>query len=59
MVENNATGQFGKLLLMETGIDIKEKLLTFFRYFPYYFLIILEICDILYKFDKLYIFIIA
>ena len=29
LVENNATGQFGKLLQMETGIEIKEKLLKY------------------------------
>lgn len=29
LVENNATGQFGKLLAMETGIMLKEKLLKY------------------------------
>jgi len=29
LVENNSRGQFGKLLLAETGIDIKEKLLKY------------------------------
>src|SRR3989338_2161366 len=29
LVENNSHGQFGKLLLMETGIEIKEKLLKY------------------------------
>lgn len=29
LVENNSTGQFGKLLRQETGIDIEEKLLKF------------------------------
>ena len=29
LVENNSHGQFGKLLRMETGIDIKEKILKY------------------------------
>jgi len=29
LVENNATGQLGKLLMMTTGIEIKEKLLKY------------------------------
>lgn len=29
LVENNSHGQFGKLLLMETGIEIKEKILKY------------------------------
>jgi 2-oxoglutarate ferredoxin oxidoreductase subunit alpha len=29
LVENNSTGQFGKLLLQETGIEIKEKILRY------------------------------
>lgn len=29
LIENNSQGQFGKLLLMETGIEIKEKLLKY------------------------------
>ncbi len=29
LVENNSHGQFGKLLLMETGIEIKDKLLKY------------------------------
>lgn len=29
LVENNSEGQFGKLLLMETGIEIKDKLLRY------------------------------
>ncbi|PIX72738.1 2-oxoacid:acceptor oxidoreductase subunit alpha, partial [Candidatus Roizmanbacteria bacterium CG_4_10_14_3_um_filter_33_21] len=29
LVENNSTGQFGKLLQMEIGIEIKEKVLRY------------------------------
>jgi 2-oxoglutarate ferredoxin oxidoreductase subunit alpha len=29
LVENNSTGQFGKLLQMETGISIDEKVLKY------------------------------
>lgn len=29
LVENNSTGQFGKLLLAETGIELKEKILRY------------------------------
>ncbi len=29
LVENNSKGQFGKLLKMETGIEITEKLLKY------------------------------
>ena len=29
LVENNSWGQFGKLLTMETGVEIKEKFLKY------------------------------
>jgi 2-oxoglutarate ferredoxin oxidoreductase subunit alpha len=29
LVENNSTGQFGKLLRMELGVDLKEKILRY------------------------------
>jgi len=29
LIENNSWGQFGKLLAMETGVDIKERILRY------------------------------
>jgi len=29
LVENNSWGQFGKLLLQETGVEIKERILRY------------------------------